>query len=134
VDLNALKRDIFQVWAPFGDAEVLIEYVPRDELHKLGKKARTIAFEKHQKVEEMDPVEGDRLLGRRAVKDWRPRPGHDGFTMGTDAEGKAIPFPYSPENCDLLMTKWTAFAKFVNEIAVDLEQLTAIEQELRRKN
>jgi hypothetical protein len=134
MDVGALKRDTFQVWAPFGDAEVLIEYVPRDELHALGKKARTIAFEKHQKIEEMDPVEGERLLGRRAVKDWRPRPGLDGFTMGADDDGKAVPFAYSAENCDLLMTKWTAFARFVNEIAVDLEQLTAIEQEQRRKN
>ena len=129
MDISKLTQETFQAWVPFDDEmEVLFDYVPRDELQILSKKATKINFVKHQRVEGIDPTEADKLLGRRAVKDWRPRPGKIGWTL------KDEPFPYSPENCDLLMAKWHAFARFVNETCVDIDLLMEKEQEQIRKN
>ncbi len=129
MDIGVLIEETFQAWVPFDeDAEVLFEYVPRDELQQLSKKATRISFSKHQRVEEMDAALADKLLGRLAVKDWRPRPGKKGFTI------KGAPFPYSPERCDLLMSKWQAFARFVNETCVDIELLMEGERVQIEKN
>lgn len=129
MEIEKLSQDSFEVWVPFDDdSEVLFSYVPRDELQKMSKKATKVSFIKHQRTEEIDATEADLLLGRRAVKDWRPLPGKKGFTMHGE------PFPYSPENCDLLMTKWHAFARFVNESCVDLELLMEKDQEQIQKN
>ena len=129
MDIGVLTEETFQAWVPFDeDTEVLFEHVPRDELQQLSKKATRISFSKHQRVEEMDATLADKLLGRRAVKGWRPRPGKKGFTNKHD------PFPYSPENCDLLMTKWQVFARFVNETCVDLELLMEGERVQIEKN
>ena len=129
MDIGKLTQETFQAWVPFDDdTEVLFEYVPRDELQKLSRKATKTSFVRHQRIEEIDATEADILLGRRAVKDWRPLLGKTGFTI------KDEPFLYSPEHCDLFMTKWNAFARFVNETCVDLELLMEKEQEQIRKN
>lgn len=123
MDITVLKKDSLEVWVPFGDdAEVLVRYVCREELQKISKKARKTTYQNHQKVEEFDPLEADKLLGRAAIKDWK------GFTQ--DGE----PFPCTPDNIDLMMTKWNAFAKFVNDVCVDIEALVKQEQEKVSKN
>lgn len=76
MDISALKKDALQVWVPFSeDTEVLIQYISREELQKIYTKAKRITYKNHQKAEEFDSVEADKLLGRAAVKDWK------GFTM-----------------------------------------------------
>jgi hypothetical protein len=121
MEIGGLQREDFQVWVPFGDdAEVLIQYVPREVLQQIRRKATRITWDrKHQKEEQFDPIKADELLGRNAVKDWK------GLTMNGE------PYPYSPENCDFLMRKWVEFARFVNEVCVDLEAL--VEEERRQK-
>ncbi|MDA8087422.1 MAG: hypothetical protein M0Z75_12045 [Nitrospiraceae bacterium] len=124
MEIGGLKKQDFEVWVPFGaegdPAEVLVRYVSRAELQDIRKKATVTSWDRqHQKEERLDAVKADVLLGRAAVRDWK------GFTM----EGRE--YPYSPENCDELMRGWTQFARFVNEICVDLQALQ--EEDERRK-
>ncbi|GER92688.1 hypothetical protein A45J_0406 [hot springs metagenome] len=123
MELEKLQQNDFEAWVPFGeDAEVLIRYVSRDELKSIARKSKKISYVNHQKTEEFDDMKADIELGRAAVKDWK------GFTMG----GK--PLPCTPENIDMLMTKWNAFAKFVNETCIDFEILMQQEREKTIKN
>ena len=130
MDISKLtNNDPVQVWVPFGeDTEVLIQYVSREELRAIYRKSKETAFVKHQKVETVNDGKADILLGRAAVKGWRPRPGKSGFTA------KGEEFPYTPENCDLLMTRWTDFALFVNDICTDLNALTDADKERERQD
>jgi len=111
-----------EVWVPFGDDEVLIRYISRDELKKIARQSKKTSFVSHQKIEEFDDITADILLGRAVVKDWK------GFTMNGE------PMPCTPENIDFLMTKWNSFAKFVNETCVDLEFLIQHEKDKTTKN
>jgi hypothetical protein len=124
MEIGSLKKESFEAWVPFGkDAEVLVRYVPREELQEIKKKATIVAWDrKHQKEEKFDPLAADLLLGKAAVRGWR------GFT----ADGAE--FPWSPESCDLLMRKWTEFARFVNETCADLEALMDEERARKTKN
>lgn len=114
MDLSGLRRESVAAWIPFdGDTEVLVAYVSREELRQLRKEAASIRFVRHHGAEEIDEKEADRLLGRKAVKNWRPLPGRTGFTMGGST------FPYSVENCDFLMERYNEFANFVNMKAIE---------------
>lgn len=122
MDIGVLKQD-YQVWVQFMDAEILIRYVGIEELRQILKQATRKSWDrKHQPIEEFDPIEGNRLLGRPAVRDWK------GITM----EGKE--FPYGTENCDFLMTKWGEFSKFINDTCTDLQSLMDAEKEAKTKN
>jgi hypothetical protein len=117
MEIAALKQDDFQVWVPFTDAEVLLRYVSLEELEKVRRKATASRWDrKGPKAESMDPLEANRLLGRAAVRGWR------GITL----EGED--YPYSEEHCDFLMTRWSEFAKFVSEAALDLRRLAEEER------
>ena len=123
MDISVLKKENFEVWVPFGDdAKVLIAHVSRETLQKIAKKATKTTYVNHQKAEAFDPAEGDKLLGRLAIKNW------EGFSE----DGQ--PFPYTPENADLLMRKWGAFARFVNEACADVETLVKYDLEQVAKN
>lgn len=123
MDISPLLRDPFEVWVPFLDGRVLIRYVSREELHRLDREATEIAWDGSRRItKERDPVKADILLGRAAVKDWR------GFTLG------GIPYSYSEENCDFLMTRWVDFARFVNETCTDLQALADAEAGEAEKN
>lgn len=125
MDFESLKKSQdtgLEVWVPFGEDEVLIKYISRDELKEIARRAKKTSFINHQKVEEFDDVRADILLGRAAVKDWK------GFTMAGET------FPCTPENIDFLMTKWNSFAKFVNDTCVDLEFLVQQEKDKTIKN
>jgi hypothetical protein len=129
MDLSGLKQTTLQAWVPFDDdTEVLLAYVSREDLRRLRKKAASIKFIGHQKTEEVDPKEADKLLGRIAVKNWRALPGRPGFTMG----GKA--FPYSVENCDFLMEGLNEFANFINEASIEFSNFVQEEKEQEVKN
>jgi hypothetical protein len=117
MEIGPLKRQEYSVWVPFMDAWVLINYVPLDEYRDIIKQAtRREAVQPGERPREFyDQNEADRLLGRRAVKDWK------GFT--DDGEE----FPHTPENCDLFMAKWGEFAHFVGQKCVDIRTLGALE-------
>jgi hypothetical protein len=122
MDIVALKQDDFQVWVPFMDAEVLLRYVSLEELEQVRRRATTLRWDrKGPRTESMDPLEANRLLGRAAVRGWR------GITL----EGEE--HPYSEEHCDFLMTRWSEFARFVSEAALDLWRL-AEEERAKRGN
>ena len=122
MEISAAKKD-FSVWCPFGeDARVQIRHISRQELRKLYLKATTIEFVKGAKVEKLDPAKADQLLGRSAVLDW------EGFTDG------GVEFPCTAENIDILMKGYNAFARFVNDMCVDLDALVEAEKEVERKN
>jgi hypothetical protein len=123
MEISALQKDDFEVWVPFLDGRVLIRYVSREELVSLNKQATETTWDrKHQLHKENNPVRADILLGRIAVKGW------EGFTMN------GAPYPYTPENCDFLMTKWVDFARFVNETCIDLQALMDAEKAEAEKN
>jgi hypothetical protein len=123
MEIGALKRDDFQVWVFFEDAEVLVRYVSLEELREISKKSTKVSWDRRsRKTEEPDSMEANRLLGRAAVRGWK------GITM----EGEE--YPYNEENCDFLMTRWTEFIKFVNDVCVDLQALVEHEKEERKKN
>ena len=123
MEIGALKQDDFQAWIPFQDAEVLIRYVDIEELRRLNKQATKTAWDRrHQKTEELDALEANRLLGRASVRGWK------NITM--DGEE----YPYTPENCDFLMQKWFEFSRFVNEVCTDFQAMMEAEREVKRKN
>jgi phage pi2 protein 07 len=123
MEIGALKRDDFQVWVLFEDAEVLVRYVSLEELREISKKSTKVSWDRRsRKTEETDSMEANRLLGRAAVRGWKD------ITMGGEE------YPYNEENCDFLMTRWTEFIKFVNDVCVDLQALVEHEKEERKKN
>lgn len=114
MDLAGLSDEGIEVWVSFNDAEVLLAYVGLDGLLAIRQRASTShwAQERQGEPEErLDHAEANRLLGRAAVRGWR------GFTLAGED------FPYSPENADLLMLRWSGFARFVGEVALDLVRL-----------
>lgn len=119
-DLRNSER-IFEV--PFDDTvTVRLRHVSREELREVYKKATTTKFVNHQKHEEFDPVKGDCLLGRAAIKGWSG-------IMDGDQEA-----PCTPEAIDLLMTRHNAFTRFVNDTVGDLQTLIELEADAERKN
>ncbi len=127
MEIGGLKKTDFEVWVPFGEeqdgARVLVRYVGRADVQELRKRAVVVSWDRqHQRQERLDGIKWDVLLGRAAVRDWK------GFTMeGAD-------YPYSPENCDELMRGFTAFARFVNDVCVDLQALQEEEAKQQAKN
>jgi len=121
MEIGALGKEDFLITVPFiEDSEVVLRYVSAEELQQIAKKATTVTWDrKNEPKEELDPIQIQVLMGRAAVRGWK------GLTM----EGEE--FPYSPENCDLLMRKWTEFARFVSETCMDLQRLQ--EEERKRQ-
>ena len=97
---------------PFLDAEVLMRYVGLEELRAIQSSATRKSLDRGGALkEELDHAEAGRLLGRASVRGWQ------GFTL------KGEDFPWTPENCDMLMARWTEFARFAGETALDLVKL-----------
>jgi len=108
---------------PFDDTVTIrLRHITREELRNIYKQATTTRFVNHVKTEEFDPIKGDCLLGRAAIKGW------DGIKNG-DQDA-----PCTPEFIDLLMSKHNSFAKFINDISADIDQLIKVEREAERKN
>ena len=129
MDISGLKQETLTAWIPFDDdTEVLIAYVSREDLREIGKAATVTRFVKHHKSDTFDQAEADRLLGRKAVRDWRFLPGRPGFT------DQGAPFPYSAENCDLLMSRFNEFSNFVNAACIDFSRFIEEERETDEKN
>lgn len=123
MDISSLLKDPFEVWVPFLDGRVLVRYVSREELLRLDGEATEIRWDRASHIrKERDPVRADILLGRAAVKGW------EGFTID------GIPYLYTEENCDFLMTRWVDFARFVNESCIDLQALVDAEKAEAEKN
>lgn len=112
MDISAIRDNDFEVWVSFLDAEVLMRYVGLDELRSIHASATRKGLDRGGAlIEELDHAEAGRLLGRASVKGWR------GLTLNGEE------FPWSPENCDLLMARWTEFSRFVGEASLDLIRL-----------
>ncbi|MBW2644600.1 MAG: hypothetical protein JRE23_00220 [Deltaproteobacteria bacterium] len=123
MDLSQLsEKEAPKAWIPFGDDEVLISYISRQDLKKLLKKAKRSTFISHQKVEKVDDELADQLLGEAVVKDWK------GFTM------KKKSYPCTPENIAFLMLNWSSFSAFVNQACTDLQLFAEKEKEEVEKN
>lgn len=112
MDIAAIGERDFEVWVPFHDARVLMRYVGLDELRAIQASATRRSLEQGSEIsEDLDHREAGRLLGRASVRDW------EGFTLNGEE------FPWSRENCDLLMDRWTEFARFVSDTALDLARI-----------
>lgn len=124
MNLDALKNTDRTYWVPFGSEgeKVLVRYISKDELRTLLKQATIRKFVNHQAVEEYDARKADILLGNAAIKDWQ------GFTFGDE------PVPCNAENIELLMTRWSAFSKFINDAVTDLDLLVSAEKDATAKN
>lgn len=121
MELGALRTEHYEVWMPFEDARVLIRYVGPDELRRLAGQAKRRRGGP-QRQDEADAGELNRLLGRAAVRGW------EGFTMAGQE------YAYGEDHCDFLMDRWSEFARFVVEAALDLGRLVAQEDRQTEKN
>lgn len=121
---NLLDNDEMTAVVPFGDnddsATVTLRYVAPEEISRIARKATS--WHKKQRREVVDNIKSGILLGRAAVLGWD----------GINVNGK--PFPYSPENCDLLMTKSYDFIALVNDTVTDLQSFVKEEVKAARKN
>lgn len=123
MDIAGLKQDDYEVWMRFQDAEVLVRYVSADEIRDINNKATRRSWDgKHQPVSALDTALVHKMLGRASVRGW----------CGITLEGAE--FPYTPENCDFLMERWTEFIQFVQWACSDLAVLVAAQQETAAKN
>lgn len=104
------------------EVTLYLKHVSREELRTLNKKAKTVRFENHQKIEDYDAGKADSLLGCAAIKGW------EGVMFGDD------PAKCTPENITLLMTRHNVFSKFINDICDDIDALIREEKEAERKN
>lgn len=104
------------------DVTLYLRHVSREDLRQLFKQATVTRFVDHKRVEEFDAAKSDCLLGRASIKGW------EGVQMGDG------PAECTPDNIDLLMTKHSGFARFINDIAIDIDALVREEQEAERKN
>jgi hypothetical protein len=126
MDITAISEEDFNVWVDFQeDAQVLLRYVSLEELLAINAKASTHSLkpavasaagtDRGEGIREISaevaPEDANRLLGRAAVRGWR----------GLKKDGKE--FPYSADNCDLLMRRWTEFAVFVGEVCLELREI-----------
>lgn len=91
------------------DTEVEIEFISKDRMNKLIKKAE----EAHRKLKTPQNLIYDMFLGKAAVHNWRHKdqeknPGHPGFRL---PGGSVLPF--NGENRNMLMEKSSDFSNFV---------------------
>lgn len=111
MEIGDLQKDVIEAWVPFGsDGEILIRYIPKDELMAIHKKATRRDWHKGQMREEMDMKKANRLIGRAAVLGWR------NLTMA----GK--PFEFNEVNLDLLMDKSYEFSIFVSNTCTEIQE------------
>ncbi len=122
MELGNLGAEL-EVWASFGeDGSVLVRHIPKDELLAISKKATKRRWSSHQMIEEVDPILANRLLGRAAVRDWK------NLTMGGE------PFPFTPENLDMLMDRSYQFSNWVNQVVTDVQTFLETRREESEKN
>ena len=123
MDIRALEQEVDAVWVEFMDAEVLLAFADIDELEKIVKRNTTFKYKgAHKKSENTDSIAVVKAVGKLVVKDWK------GITL----EGEE--FPYTEENCDMLMSRWPAFAGFVQDASMDLANFGEQEREADEKN
>ena len=133
MDISAIKKDKFQAWVPFDDdVEVLINYVPRDELVAIGKASVVVSLDQTTRKEtrDYDAISADVRIAVAAVANWRNRKTKGGTGFTVDGE----PFACTPKNIKLLVTKWGEFSKFVGSACVDVAGLAARQREQSEKN
>ena len=100
-------------WFEFkGDGEVEIAFMPKDKFARIIKKHTRISYKRGQQREITDDDKVNTEVGRLVVRTWRK----------LTQDGK--PFPYSQDNCDLLMRKSYEFSNFVSERCVEMEEFT----------
>ena len=125
MEVRALVTQPKKTWVEFLDTEVLLEFLSVDELDAIRKNNTTYTFQSSRgqsgKIEKTDSEGLVLELGEKAVKDWK------GITL----EGK--PLPFTPENRDLLMTKWPQFSSFVAEASTDIAVFAEKERESDEK-
>lgn len=123
MNLNDLLNTERTYKIKYNEAVILwLRHVSREDLRQLFKQATVTRFVDHKKVEDFDASKSDCLLGRASITGW------EGVMFDN------TPAPCTPENIDLLMTKHSAFARFINDIAIDIDALVREEQEAERKN
>ena len=124
-DVSSIRStDDLTVWVAYNDdVDVQLRHIPREKLSGILKQASRTTWDKHhQPVESVDNLKYGELVGDAAIVDW------SGLRDG-DQE-----FPCTPENKNLLMRKWSNFAKFVSDLSSDLDRMIESEKESVRKN
>jgi hypothetical protein len=124
MDITGLTKAEFKAWVDFDEeVSVLVRYVPRDQLAEIGKDAVVVTVGPGKKEERSyDALAADIAIAKAAVIDWR----------GLEVDGE--PFPFTPENLELLILKWGAFSKFISNACVDVSGLALAQKENGAKN
>ena len=122
MDIGNLLTGEVEAEVPFEEAMVLVRHVPRNEILAIANKATKIGWDsKHRQEEKVDGDLSNVLIGKAAVLGW----------SGLTQNGKE--FPFTPENRDMLMLKWTDFGSFVNSMCTNLTALVEAGREEARK-
>ena len=113
-----------RAWFEYGDTKVLIQHTTKEELRVMSRKCTSTSFDKvsHAPVETMDSAKADVMLAQHCIKGW------EGFTSNGE------PFPCTPQNIELLMTKVNSFSKFINDTCTNYETIVAKQKEEDAKN
>lgn len=122
MDISALN-DGYTADVPFGeDAVVTMRYLTLEESREISRKSRKRIWKDHQMAEEFDSTKSAILLGRAVVKGW----------SGITKDGAE--YPYTPENCDFLMTHYNEFFRLVNETCGNMQAFVKKQQDETIKN
>ena len=122
MDIGNLLTGEVEAEVPFEEAMVRIRHVPRNEITAIARKSTKLSWNsKHQQEETVDGDKSNQLMGAAAILGW------SGFMQNGED------FPFSPENRDMLMLKWTDFSSFVNTMCTNLTALVEAGREEARK-
>ena len=121
MEIGNIQADELVVRLKFRNAFVSIKYIDSMELKSILSKSQKTEWKKHKLVTIEDDPEANRLLGRAAVKEWE----------NITANGQ--PFPYSPENCDLMMRNSYEFSAFVNDACTEMANFRENQDEETKK-
>ena len=124
-DVSALTGKELKVWVDYNEVvKVLVRPVTRERYLAILAEATIAKFDNktHLKSSELDSLKLGGLLGEAVIVDW----------SGLVDSGE--PFLCTQENRALLMRSWVDFAKFISDIATDLERMVTAEKESERKN
>lgn len=126
MDIRILKSGI-EVWAAvpgMPEVEVKLRYLAQDAFDTIRTKVTAYRLTDGAVTPEADHDDAAfrSALARAVVQEWR----------GLTEDG--APFPCTPENIELLMTKWTEFRVLVMSTPLSLSRMIAARREESEKN
>ena len=132
MDISGLRTTgSIKAWLPVTDeVKILCSHITQDVWEALRTEATDTTYDtsKGKTTDDFDSVKFRLLVARHVVLDI------SGVTDGEDAEGNPLPLTVTPENIDLLMTKWAAFRATVLTAPLNLSAMLTAQRDEQKKN